>query len=56
VDRLLRIEEAIDVGGAHPQFLGDVGHRGLLVTELPEQTLRHHEDALAGVGFGMFGN
>ncbi len=56
VDRLLRIEEAIDVGGAHPQFLGDVGDRRLLVADLPEQTLRHHEDALAGVGFDMFGD
>ena len=56
VDRLLRIEEAIDVGGAHPQFLGDVGDRGLLVADLPEQTLRHHENPFPGVGFDMFRN
>ena len=28
------IEEAIDVGGAHPQLFGDIGDRGLLVADL----------------------
>ena len=56
VDRLLRIEEAIDVGGAHPQFLGDVGNRRLLVADLPEQTLRHHENPFPCVSLDIFRN
>ena len=56
VDRLLRVEEAIDVGGAHPQFFGDVGHRRLLVADLPEQTLRHHENPFPGVSLDVFRN
>ena len=56
VDRLFRIEKAIDVGRTHPQHLGDVGDRGLLVADLAEQTLRRNENAFPCVGFDMFRN
>ena len=56
MDRLFRIEKAIDVRRAHAQHLGDVGDGGLLIADLAKQTLRHHENPLACVGFDMFGN
>ena len=56
VDRLFRIEKAIDVGRAHPQHLGDVGDGGLLVADFTEQTLRHHENTFSRIGLDMFGN
>src|SRR5947209_7712965 len=56
VDRLFRIEKAIHVGRAHPQLFGDVGDRGLLIADLPEQPLRHHENPLPCVRLDMFGN
>ena len=56
MDRLLGIEEAVDVGRRHPQFLGDVGDRGLRIAELAEQTLRHHENPFSCVRLDMFGN
>src|SRR5262249_23996134 len=37
-------------------FLGNVGHRGLLVADLPEQTLRDHENPLSCVRLDMFRN
>jgi hypothetical protein len=56
VDRLLGLEEAIDVGRAHPQLFGNVADGGLLVAELTEQTLRHHENPFSRVGFDIFRN
>src|SRR5207248_3004032 len=55
-DRLLRIEKAIDVRRTHAQDLSNVGHGGLLIADLAKQTLGHHENPFAGVGFDMFGN
>jgi len=54
VDRLLRIEEAIDIRRTHSQHLGDVGDGGLLIADLAKQAQRHLEDSFSGVGFDVF--
>jgi len=51
VDRLLRLEEAIDIRRAHPQHLGDVGDGGLLIADFANRRFGHHEDAFPHVGF-----
>jgi hypothetical protein len=49
VDRLLRVEEAVDVGRAHAQGLGDVGDGGLLIPDFTEQPGGRVDDPLAGL-------
>src|SRR3954469_3596904 len=56
MNRLLRFEEAIDVGGAHLELLGDVPDRGLEITDLAEQPLGHLKNTIPGVPFDMFRN
>jgi len=53
VDRLLGIEEAIDVGGAHPQGFGDVRDGRLLVPDIAEEALGGVDDDLSGIAFGV---
>ena len=56
VDRLLRVEEAVHVGWAHAERLGEVGHRGLAVTDLAEEPLRHLQDQAARVARSPVGD
>ncbi|MGY3423877.1 hypothetical protein ACVWZW_004352 [Bradyrhizobium sp. F1.13.4] len=56
MNRLLRFEETIDVGGAHLELLGDVADRGLEIADLAEQPLSHLENTIPGVAFDMFRN
>ncbi len=55
-DRLLRIEEAIDVRRAHPEHLGDISHGGLLVADFTKQLFRDHNDAAPHIGFDVIRN
>ena len=50
VDRLLGVKKAIHIGRAHPERLGDIGHRGFLIADLTEQPLGCFDDTAAGVG------
>ena len=50
VDRLLGVEKAVHVRRAHPERLGDIGHGGFLIADLPEQPLGRLDDTAAGVG------
>ena len=49
-----RREEAIDVGGRHVQFMGDIEDRRLLISDLPEQAFRGRDNQLTNVLFFGF--
>jgi hypothetical protein len=54
VDFRFRREEAIDVGGRHVQFMGDIDDRRLLKSDLPEQAFRGRDNPLTSVLFFRF--
>jgi hypothetical protein len=53
VDRLLRVEKAINIRGTHPERLGDVSDRGLLVADLPKQAFGRIDDLAPRFGLGV---